>query len=428
MKTKVASLLAVFFMIAAQSMAQQTITVEAQNSDISNNLDLQAVASAFGESTDLEDFERRLNDYDSQISNLDLNNDGEVDYLRVIESAENNVHVVVIQAVLDRDVFQDVATIVVDKKNDRRTYVQVVGDPYLFGDNYIIEPVYVYTPSIFSFFWGPRYRAWYSPYYWGYYPSYYRYRRPFALDIYLSHIQMHINHNYRYYYTNRWRNEHAERIYNSMGRHDYAHRYPDRTFVRRNENIRNKNEFNSRQSLPSRPDYRNSENARRSPGFDNSSRGNVNSGRENVNSGRTRNDSPTWTGGTPQRSSSSNNNMERNSNRTVTRSYDSNNGNINRSETTTRSRTYSSPEVNRNSSNGSYQRQTNTTVTRPSSTVTRERTVSRPSVNSQPNRSTSEPRQVQRQQQVQHQENVSRSREVKAENRSSNSEKENKRR
>ncbi|HET7733941.1 MAG TPA: hypothetical protein VFK73_08900, partial [Paludibacter sp.] len=150
MKTKVASLLVVLLISTISCTAQRRITVEAQNSDISNNLDLQAVASTFGESRDLEDFERRLNDYDSQISNLDLNNDGEVDYLRVIENMENNVHVVVIQAVLDRDVFQDVATIVVERRQNRRTVVQIIGDPYLYGNDYIIEPVYVYTPSIYS--------------------------------------------------------------------------------------------------------------------------------------------------------------------------------------------------------------------------------------------------------------------------------------
>ena len=69
-------------------MAQDKITVEAQTTDISNNLDLKAVATVFGESANLEEFEKKLNDYDTQISNLDLNNDGQVDYLRVIEKNE----------------------------------------------------------------------------------------------------------------------------------------------------------------------------------------------------------------------------------------------------------------------------------------------------------------------------------------------------
>jgi hypothetical protein len=245
MKAKVTSLLVVLFITTISCTAQRRITVEAQNNDISNNLDLQAVASTFGESKDLEDFERRLNDFDSQISNLDLNNDGEVDYLRVIENVENNVHVVVIQAVLDKDVFQDVATIVVERNNNRRTYVQVIGDPYIYGDNYIIEPVYVYTPSIFSFFWGYNYHCWNSPYYYGYYPRYYRYRHPFEVNVYLSHVYSRINHDHRYYYGERRRNEYAERMHYSISRNDYGKRHPEYNFNRRNENVRNKREFES---------------------------------------------------------------------------------------------------------------------------------------------------------------------------------------
>jgi cystathionine beta-lyase family protein involved in aluminum resistance len=55
-----------------------------------------------------------LNDPELQISNLDLNNDNEVDYLRVIETVENRTHVIIIQSILD-NVYQDVATIDVEK-------------------------------------------------------------------------------------------------------------------------------------------------------------------------------------------------------------------------------------------------------------------------------------------------------------------------
>jgi hypothetical protein len=150
MKTTITSLLLALCMTGA--MAQKKITVEAKNADISNNLDLQAVASLFGEVDNLEDFERKLNDYDSELSNLDLNNDGEVDYLRVVESSEKGVHIILIQAVLAKDVFQDVATIAVEKKNNRKTYVQVIGNPFIYGNNYIIEPVYIYTPRIYTTF------------------------------------------------------------------------------------------------------------------------------------------------------------------------------------------------------------------------------------------------------------------------------------
>src|SRR5690554_7845081 len=73
-------------------------TVLAQNYDISDNHDLQAVASIVGESKDLEDFERRLNVSSILISNLELNGDSDVDYLRVVEIADVDVRLMVIHA------------------------------------------------------------------------------------------------------------------------------------------------------------------------------------------------------------------------------------------------------------------------------------------------------------------------------------------
>lgn len=83
MKTSIFTTALAFF-ISLATFAQDRTTVTAKSYDISDNLDLRAVASIFGESANLEDFERRLNDPGEQISNLDLNGDNQVDYLRVI--------------------------------------------------------------------------------------------------------------------------------------------------------------------------------------------------------------------------------------------------------------------------------------------------------------------------------------------------------
>lgn len=278
MKTKLASLLMVLFLTTTiQLSAQRRVTVEAINNDISYSLDLKAVASIFGDSRTLEDFERRLNDYDAQISNLDLNSDGEIDYLRVIETSENNLHLIVIQAILDRDVFQDVATIVVERDRNRRTYVQVIGDPYMYGYNYIIEPVYLRTPRIFSWFWTPRYKRWYSPYYWGYYPRHYHHRRPIEINLYLTHINHHINHRHNYRYSENIRNEQAYRLRNSVSRNDYGVRYPDREFSKRNANVKNRYEIDRRPSNASRSNNNIEDRDRRA--INNNNRTNDNSGR-----------------------------------------------------------------------------------------------------------------------------------------------------
>lgn len=368
MKTKVTTLLVVLIISTISCTAQRTITVQAQNNDISNNLDLQAVASTFGESKDLEDFERRLNDYDSQLSNLDLNNDGEVDYLRVIENNENNVHLVVIQAVLGRDIFQDVATIVVEKRENRRTMVQVIGDPYIYGNDYIIEPVYVYTPSIFSFFWGYNYRSWYSPYYYGYYPQYYRPYHPYESSFYLSHIGSHINHNHRYFYNNRYHNEYSERLHESMRRNDYGSRHPENNFSNRNSNISSKREIDNKRENNTVFDRTGSR----------SDRMNNNSGNRNTES-RTSTPAATRT------------HEDVYQNRTVRPDNSGNrsngnwqNGGGSRTErsTSTPTRTAPTPQVNRNSENNSHQ-QRPTTQSRPDVVRPQQPTISRES-NSRP--------------------------------------------
>ena len=123
--------------LALTIAAQQKVTVNATNYDISDNLDLKAVAYLFGESKNLEDFEVKLNDPEFQISNLDLNGDGYVDYLRVVEIKVKKVYVITIQAVLGAEIFQDVATIDVEFKNKKTAYVQIVGNEYVYGRNYI---------------------------------------------------------------------------------------------------------------------------------------------------------------------------------------------------------------------------------------------------------------------------------------------------
>jgi hypothetical protein len=111
----VTQLTALFLTTLTAGFAHEITLGEATDPDISENLDLEAVASLFGDSGDLQDFEYLLNDPEKQISNLDLNEDGMVDYLRVIEATEEGTHVIVIQAVIGEDKYQDVATIEVQK-------------------------------------------------------------------------------------------------------------------------------------------------------------------------------------------------------------------------------------------------------------------------------------------------------------------------
>jgi hypothetical protein len=175
-----------------------------------DNLNLYAVMKLFQESETLEGFERSLNDENSRINNLDLNGDNLIDYIRVTDYVDGNVHTIVLQAVLNRNESQDVAVFTVQRLPDSSVQIQLTGDEALYGNNYIIEPIYDETPNpgylgradtrnvtvvrtttiqvaawpIIRFMFMPGYMVWRSSWYWGYYPGYWHPWRPFYWHYY----------------------------------------------------------------------------------------------------------------------------------------------------------------------------------------------------------------------------------------------------
>ena len=77
---KLTTLLMALMLMSSALWADETITVSANSSDISEGLDLKVVAKLFAEARNLEEFETMLNNPDSAFCNLDLNGDGQVDY------------------------------------------------------------------------------------------------------------------------------------------------------------------------------------------------------------------------------------------------------------------------------------------------------------------------------------------------------------
>lgn len=196
-----------------------------------DNLNLYAVLKIFQESETLESFEQKLNDKDSMINNLDLDENGEVDYIRVIDNVDGNVHNIVLQTSLSATENQDIAVITVQKK-DNGADIQVIGDEDLYGPDYIIEPNYdgsVGTPNpgysgkpsgtttvviqqtdpsqvlawpVIRFIFMPSYVGWVSPWHWHYYPSYWR---PWGPHYWHYYYGYHYHWNYYYFgYYRRW--------------------------------------------------------------------------------------------------------------------------------------------------------------------------------------------------------------------------------
>lgn len=233
LQLKVLSLVALFLIGLTTLNAQDITTVEAVSNDISNNLDLQAVASIFGDAKDLADFEKSLNDPEARISNLDLNEDGYVDYLRIVELTEERTHLILIQAVLGEDQFQDVATIEVEKDKSGQTHVQVVGDVFMYGEDFIIEPIYVHRPVFFRTFWRPYYHPYHSAFYWGFYPHHFHYWRPFHTHVYVHHVHSFVNVHHTFHFVHHRRSHVAYTLHTQHRRTDFSRRNPHRSFAKR---------------------------------------------------------------------------------------------------------------------------------------------------------------------------------------------------
>jgi hypothetical protein len=172
-------------LLARPSAAQEVTAVSGPGED----LDLHAVIELFKESESIEEFEQKLNDPDVGVNNLDLNEDGEVDFIRVMEYAEGDAHVFVLQAALGEDTYQDVARVMVEKIEGDEVVAEVQGDEAIYGEGYVIAPTTVIVVTSFallSVVFPPRRAVYRSPWGWHRRPPWWRPRPPVARATYHS--------------------------------------------------------------------------------------------------------------------------------------------------------------------------------------------------------------------------------------------------
>ncbi|TDE41853.1 hypothetical protein E0I26_15810 [Flavobacterium rhamnosiphilum] len=186
-----------------------------------DNLNLYAVLDIFQKSKTLEEFERAINDKDTNINNLDLNNDGYVDYIQVASYRDGDSYSIVLRVAVNRIEYQDVAVIEVNKNRFGKVVIQIIGDEELYGEDYILEPssgddytpnpgylgyertytgnywngvLYVNNWPIIINLFSPSFVIYISPWHWGYYPSYWRAWTPIYYYNYWDY--------HRHYYRN----------------------------------------------------------------------------------------------------------------------------------------------------------------------------------------------------------------------------------
>jgi hypothetical protein len=140
-----------------------------------DNLNLYGVLNIFQRSRTLGEFERFLNSPDSRVNNLDLNGDGVVDYIHVLDYRNGPVHDIVLRVDINGNETQDVAVIEVERNLNNQVNVQIVGDEALYGKDYIVESTQPPASwGIVGHLYAPAYVVYESPYHYGYYPAYYQ--------------------------------------------------------------------------------------------------------------------------------------------------------------------------------------------------------------------------------------------------------------
>ncbi len=198
-----------------------------------DNFSLEGAMDLFKHAKSPEDFEKQLNNPDNPVNNLDLNEDGEVDYIKVEDITSKDVHALVLRVDLSSSESQDVAVIEIEKTGKKDAIAQIIGDSALYEGNPIVEPFDVEegmgdtngpSPSLHvnrivvnvwlwpsvRFIYAPSYRPWRSPWRWAYYPAWWRPWRPYPWHVYHPRVRVYHVH---YRVTPHHRVVHAHKIY-----------------------------------------------------------------------------------------------------------------------------------------------------------------------------------------------------------------------
>lgn len=192
MKSRILILISVIWMVAGCTTrpVHSDTTIVAPEPEVAGNLDLKAVSVLFKNAKNMESFERSLNDPNLGINNLDLNRDGEIDFIRVVEESKGNSRLIILQVPLAEDEFQDVATIEVEKYGEQHYRMHLHGHPVVYGPDFYITPVgvHIHAWPVIGWMYGPVYRPYRSGFYFGVYPNWWRPWRPVTVSVYNTRV------------------------------------------------------------------------------------------------------------------------------------------------------------------------------------------------------------------------------------------------
>ncbi|MEC4005296.1 hypothetical protein OX283_011570 [Flavobacterium sp. SUN052] len=180
-----------------------------------DNFSLEGALALFKKSNSLEEFEKSLNEQNNNVNNLDLNNDGDIDYITVDDIQDGDAHAIVLSTYINETEKQDIALIGVEKIGTDNAVLQIEGDKDLFAENTVIEPtdtvasetkvnntdtteyktnqasVNVWLWPSVRYIYAPSYVIWHSPWRWRLYPKWWRPWRPIGYTVFYRNCAPH---------------------------------------------------------------------------------------------------------------------------------------------------------------------------------------------------------------------------------------------
>jgi hypothetical protein len=154
---------------------QPRVVVNPTTSLVGDNLDLQALGELVRTSGNAQDIENQLNS-SSSINNLDLDGDGQVDYIRVTEIGEGTTRGFSFQVELSNGQVEEVATINIEQGGDMAN-MTIQGNPSYYGSHGYYHSSHHASDMLLMAYLFSSHRPYFSPYHYGSYPrGYHSYR------------------------------------------------------------------------------------------------------------------------------------------------------------------------------------------------------------------------------------------------------------
>ncbi len=171
----VSGLLVLTFLLSACDNRRPRYDVNVQQtvaSTAADDLDLRAVGELVTEVRSPEELERALNDPQIGLNNMDLDEDGNVDYIEVEEFGSGNSRGFSLTTEVEPGEVQEIATISIEKDAGNYARVETHGNPNIYGHNhYYHNRIGLGEIVMWSMLMDRTRGPWRSPYGYGDYPA-----------------------------------------------------------------------------------------------------------------------------------------------------------------------------------------------------------------------------------------------------------------